>query len=87
MRDDDVSVLVALLRNDPILHDRNRGTFRRAESHRYYRESHLTRSTCFCQYFVGIVESLAVTHENDRLVALSLVEREEIRGLAKRTRE
>src|SRR5689334_5306623 len=78
----DVAILIPLLRDDAVLDHWNRRTLLRSESDANHGESHLPRTLRFAEHFVGIVESLAVTHQDDRLITLGLVEREKICRLA-----
>ena len=86
MRDDDVPILVSLLRHDAILDDRNRRAFACSKADGNNREANLTGAPRLGQHLVGIVESFAVTHQNDRFVALRSIEREQVRGLAQSAR-
>ena len=83
----DVSILVALRRDDSILDDRDRRTLRRAEPYSDNRESHLSGALCFSQNFLGVIEALAVAHQDDCFVTLGFVEGEEVRGLTQRARQ
>ena len=66
----DVSILVALRRDDSILHDRDRRTLRRAEPNGDNGESHLAGPLCFSQNFLGVIEALAIAHQDDCFVTL-----------------
>ena len=71
---DDVPVLVALLRHDAILDDRNRGAFRGTETDRDNGEAHLARASGLRQNLVWTIEPFSIAHEDDRFVALRLAE-------------
>src|SRR5215210_1946636 len=80
-RDHDVPVLVAFLGHHPVLDDWYRRSGRSAEADGDDGQSELTCAMGFAQHLVGIVEPLAVAHQDDCLVALRFVEREKIRPL------
>ena len=85
MRHDNVAILVPLLGHDPVLDDWNRRALSRTVADSDHADARVARAPRFSEHFVGVVEALSIGHQNDRAVAGSFVQCQEVGRLSECT--